>query len=499
MRPIKAPVEIGHEIIDVITAGMYSNPLMILREYVQNSVDAIDQAVHQGKMGRDEGLIDIHIDGETRSITVEDNGIGIPNAQAEQTLCALGCSEKDSKKNRGFRGIGRLGGVGYCDLVQFQTRSRASEKVSIIEWDAKKLRMLMQSGKISARKAIRDAVKAGYRRATKDEPGHFFRVRINGTQRFHRDDLMNLGAIISYLGQVAPVPFDRQRFSFADEIEDNLQDVDGFESYNIRVNGQKVYRPYADAFEVTASRIDEINGIEFFDIASRNGKPMGQGWYANTGYLASLPPRVSMRGIRVRQGNLEIGDEYFLADSFAERRFATWHIGEIHLGYSLTANARRDGFEHTPEYETFLEQVRVLGTHLSHLCRNSSKNRCRSAAADESLAQLEAIAKSKLFIDNQHLGNTKEKASRLLAGLSKDAENGMLSTRALKRLSAARDAIHRLDRDAIFLADALDGRKLRYVSKRDLVEAVAKSAVESMNGEPITDDWLQEVFGTYLL
>jgi hypothetical protein len=61
--------------------------------------------------------------------------------------------------------------------------------------------------------------------------------------------------------------------------------------------------------------------------------------------------------VRVFQGNISIGDEYALEELFSERRFATWHIGGIHVSPALRPNARRDGFEETAAYEKFLDQL----------------------------------------------------------------------------------------------------------------------------------------------
>ena len=55
----KVTVRVGKQVIDILTTGMYSNPLMALREYVQNAVDAIDDAVeadfHDAQRWRREG------------------------------------------------------------------------------------------------------------------------------------------------------------------------------------------------------------------------------------------------------------------------------------------------------------------------------------------------------------------------------------------------------------------------------------------------------------
>ena len=41
---------IGHQVIDIVTCGMYNNPLMVLREYVQNAADAIEVAERKGDL-----------------------------------------------------------------------------------------------------------------------------------------------------------------------------------------------------------------------------------------------------------------------------------------------------------------------------------------------------------------------------------------------------------------------------------------------------------------
>ena len=118
---------IGRQILDVITSGMYSDPRMALREYVQNSADSIDAAIKAGVCLEAEGSITITLDGKTRSILVEDNGLGIKNGDVETSLGGLGCSSKGGGGHRGFRGIGRLGGLAYCDMLRFETRSDARE------------------------------------------------------------------------------------------------------------------------------------------------------------------------------------------------------------------------------------------------------------------------------------------------------------------------------------------------------------------------------------
>ena len=112
---------IGRQLFDIITSGMYDNPLMIYREYIQNAVDSIDLAIEDELLTPEDARISISLSGQDRCITIEDNGKGLPNDTALSILTNLGCSPKEGQNQRGFRGIGRLGGLAYCDELNFQT------------------------------------------------------------------------------------------------------------------------------------------------------------------------------------------------------------------------------------------------------------------------------------------------------------------------------------------------------------------------------------------
>ena len=120
----------GKYVLDSLSVGMYSHPLMAIREYIQNSADAIDYLPGLP----DSASIDVVIDGRKRSLSIRDNGAGIPCDKARGTLLNVGCSEKDPTLNRGFRGIGRLGGLGYCDELRFITKSQGEDMVSVCTW-----------------------------------------------------------------------------------------------------------------------------------------------------------------------------------------------------------------------------------------------------------------------------------------------------------------------------------------------------------------------------
>jgi molecular chaperone HtpG len=139
-------VQVGKYTLESLTTGMYSDPKIVYREYIQNAVDSLETAVAQNLIEPQGMRIDIVIDEENASISIRDNGMGIPCAQARDTLMNVGNSRKRHSNNRGFRGIGRLGGMSYCDTLVFTTSAENESQKTVVAFDCKKLRNLLVPG-----------------------------------------------------------------------------------------------------------------------------------------------------------------------------------------------------------------------------------------------------------------------------------------------------------------------------------------------------------------
>lgn len=485
-KPISPSV--GRQILEIVTAGMYSDPRMIYREFVQNAADSLDAAYESGVLKPGAGRIEISIDGAHRIVRIQDNGLGIPASEVEEKLGSLGNSAKENSRQRGFRGIGRLGGLAHCDLLRFETRSKGAARVSVVEWDGLGLRSAIDAS--GRRESLADVVRriatADSRPARADEPAHFFRAEMVNVHRFYTDLLMNVEAVRSYLSQEAPVPFDSEQFAFAGDVDDYLHAVPGFRSYDLRVNDLRVYRPHRKKFSINDSTSDSIKSIKKIEFKGVDGNLLARGWYAETSLLANLPRSCSMRGIRVFQGNISIGDEYALEEIFSERRFATWHIGGIHVSPALRPNARRDGFEETAAYEKFLETANMLGKVLSKQCRDLSKLRADQQSADRRLNTVEKALKVDFFIDEAHkemaLRDLRKMFSTLEAvGTKKDDTGYGTKLKSLQR------KLEVLQGEPPFLSEQLDNRKLDRVAPQELLQRICKvilKASQKKNEQP---------------
>ena len=131
---------VGKNFLENLTVAMYENSFTVYREFIQNAADSIDKAVATGLMYKEDAVIDIHIEYNKRRISVHDNAMGISMRYFKKIMTDVADSEKDRNTEKGFRGIGRLAGLGYCDTLIFQTTAKGEDKKSIIKWDGVKLK-----------------------------------------------------------------------------------------------------------------------------------------------------------------------------------------------------------------------------------------------------------------------------------------------------------------------------------------------------------------------
>lgn len=104
--------EVGSGIINVITESLYDNPIVVFREYVQNAVDSIFKS-------KKENESDIKIFYSEDILCFADNGNGIDADLFDGQMGGIAKSVKTKQKNLGYKGIGRLSGLPYCDSLKF--------------------------------------------------------------------------------------------------------------------------------------------------------------------------------------------------------------------------------------------------------------------------------------------------------------------------------------------------------------------------------------------
>jgi len=369
-------IVVGKDILELLSSSMYVDPMTIYREYTQNSADAIDEARGNGLLNtKTSGRVSITINPVGRVIRIRDNGTGISWSEFFQRLSSLGASKKRGTEARGFRGVGRLAGLGYCQELIFRSRASTEKLVSEMRWDCRVLKSALRSSNNSQRLAeIVQSIVGARRVPANDYPDHFFEVELKGVIR-HRDDrLLNPMAVAEYLSQVAPVPFSPE-FAFASEIEAALAPHVNLANLDIRINGSEspIFRPHRNSFPLNEVATDKTTQLEIAALNDVDGNVAAIAWVAHHGYYGALPNKALVKGIRLRSGNVQVGDNNLLEGMFSETRFNAWAIAEVHVvDKKVLPNGRRDHFEHSSHLDNLLNQLTPIIREIARRCRDSS-------------------------------------------------------------------------------------------------------------------------------
>jgi hypothetical protein len=376
----EAPI-LGKDVLELLSSSMYVNPLSIYREYIQNATDSIEEAVSLGYLPRtSEGTVEISVDSQRRTIRIRDNGTGVPEREFVRRLIALGASRKRGHKARGFRGVGRLAGLGYCQELVFRSRAEGERHINELRWDCRKLKEILRDPQFSEQlgELIRDVVR--YRKSVDvNYPERFFEVELVNVVRHGADKLMNASLVSNYLSQVAPVPL-APDFTFAEKIETALSKYVMMGNISISINDSlPIYRPHRNSFVARKGHEDSFADVEIIEILGNNAKVSAIGWIAHHSYYGAISEEAKLPGLRLRCGNVQVGESNLLNDLFQEPRFNSWTVGEVHvLDERILPNGRRDDFEQSVPFNDLLGHLGALTARITKLCRQSSIQRNRA-------------------------------------------------------------------------------------------------------------------------
>ncbi|MBC2579168.1 ATP-binding protein [Clostridium sp. DJ247] len=373
---------IGKYTLESLTTGMYKDPFILYREYIQNATDSIDEAAQKGILSNESGCIKIVVNDADKEIIIEDNGMGIDSINAYKILTDIGNSKKKYTTHKGFRGIGRLGGLSYCEKLVFETSYMGENKKTIVEFDSNRLKELLIPGKFedyTMVDVIREITTESFKE--EEEIKHYFRVVLKGVSTKHK--LLDFDRVENYLCQVAPIPFNKN-FIVKDKIYNELDRL-GLEKneYILKIGKSKqefrqIFKPYKRKFYADISKKieDKIEDVEFKLIRDDYlDKNVALVWYGKSNLYGTIVDD-NVKGLRVRKSGILIGDRFLLNDIFKEERFNGWIQGEVLVfDDKIIPNARRDDFEKNDEYLFLIEELKKVVDEINSEIREVSKIR----------------------------------------------------------------------------------------------------------------------------
>jgi Histidine kinase-, DNA gyrase B-, and HSP90-like ATPase len=367
--PISFTPYFGGFILETLTVGMYGEARNAIREYIQNGFDSIQRARESRVLAANAGTITITMAADKKSLTIRDDGTGLPAKSAIATLTRVGASSKNHARNAGFRGIGRLAGIVFCDKLTFVTKAKGERQQTTVVFDAKGMRKAMSPAKGSSASAgdLMSAHVRPYQRAHPTKDAHFFEVRIEGL-RDAPTECTSLKAMRDFVSQVAPVPYPDD-FPYREELVAAARANDiPIEEVKVTVTGGgksvDVRKLYGASYEFEEGEI-KLTGCDI------RPSPTGR-WWAWIGKKeesgAYKDERV--RGLRVRVRNIQIDGAELFRDIFrdvakSQIRFQDYFLGEIFVKpTALVPNARRDGFEEDPAWRSVRKELGAVAKSL---------------------------------------------------------------------------------------------------------------------------------------
>ena len=457
--------EIGKNIIENLTSAMYENSFTVYREYIQNSADSIDKAISIGLLNKGSAYIDIEIEPSKRRVSIYDNACGIPKNQFYKILSDIADSQKDRTKEKGFRGIGRLAGIAYCKNLVFKSSVVGEETISIMTWDGDLLREILSdnSQHPSASDLVDQLITCTEEPCNKNE--HFFEVIMDNII-LESDNLLDEHEVIKYLQSVAPIPYTNS-FVFRSKIysfaEENNFSID---EYKVSINGNPLYKPYkANIYEGNSDNkklLDEIKDIQFEIFKSGSGEILGWLWYGVSRFEKQIPIINEMRGIRIRKGNIQIGNGETLSypKFYKEPRGNFYFFGELFAIHTdLIPNARRDYFNTNSTLKDFEDAIYPLLHdelynlyHYANKVKTSTKKvvdyETKKIAFENKVHSSGFVSKDDEEKEGRELKQAKEKAEKARHELElrkKDTKNSKLLARVFEEISATYKTVEKTD------------------------------------------------------
>ena len=362
----KAPY-IGSFVLETLTTGMYGESRNALREYVQNAFDAVCEAVAAGMLRERAAKIEVLLK-DPNTLVIHDNGIGVGASSAWGTLTAVGASKKDRKRDAGFRGIGRLAGIAFCDTLSFRTKAAGESTETTVTFDCLKLREGMSPESGGGTQLV-DLLSAAVSATTTDElpvDEHYMEVALLGLSHAP-DDFKDLDQIREYLAETAPIGYDpkwewgKKIKAYGDELQRPLEVVKLLVGRTSQ-DAKQIYKLYRDSYPAKGEAVT-LTDVEFHQ------KENWWGWIGLPDRAVTITDPL-VHGLRIRVKNIQVGGPEHLDAVFGRRaqsyiRFNKYYVGEIHVApTALVPNARRDGFEDDAAWAELRDELYAKLKHL---------------------------------------------------------------------------------------------------------------------------------------
>ena len=368
------PWEVGGELLDILSRGLYSDAKDAIREYVQNGVDA--------------GATTVIVNVSGPRATIRDDGAGMDWGTLRKAR-RFGVSDKSPIRHVGFRGIGMYAAFGMCEVLHITTRQAGMDDLLHLRLQFGEMRRILESDRAAesrigvglANLLYEYSVfsRESYPEDRRDD--HFTLVRLEGIGQEYRGQLNDPGSVNQYLLNTLPVAFPDQEYGGT---------VNGWLREHVRLNPIRLLLRIGkeSEFEVSPPVAEGAGGPEHDWIKDDQGRRVAFVWWALSARGERIPAdgydeASGVSGYLLKLKGFTLGDRVRLKHlwpAVGGRTLYHHYTGEVHVleAAGVYPNAARDDFE--PSHRTqslqkaFRECFRVLNRR-ADLARNILKTR----------------------------------------------------------------------------------------------------------------------------
>lgn len=404
--------KIGAGILNIITESLYDQPIVVFREYVQNSVDSFRKAEHT-----DKSTFKSIIWNNEKDLFFLDNGVGINEEKFESEMINIAHSSKNKHTNIGYKGIGRLSGLPYCQNLIFV--NIISYKKNIFQKfyiDGDKYKQLLKKDGLNQMEFsalmkqigtlvtptteeiqyIKETILPYKEIFVKSDTG--FLVNLNNVRTVLQKTFVNQNKFLNELGWLLPVPFKTELISHefsAHLLFDELQSTDAkfipAEGYDVVYNGNKITRP--------------ITKSMFRPCISKKSFKYAEGFITFSNSKLTVDKTSEFTGIKIYLDNVLLCDEGELIPTLHQYGLLPHTVNEALVSVrgtgtmiyitdkiSISANARRTFIEVTDDASfEFLKELAALVNQIYDTRYALSKYQVAKGKNNQSAAKLENL------------------------------------------------------------------------------------------------------------
>lgn len=349
----------GKKLLQICMGDIYPNPMVVYREYIQNSCDSLQEAENRGMFSSNvQKVVSVKIYSD--SISIHDRGIGVKKDDVIKSLIDLSYSQKNGN-SIGRYGIGRLTGAKYCDELVFETSAEGEDVKSIVRFDAKKAREIIGSDEEMECTDVVDMVTTCSRE--EEQKGlHYFRVTLKNVFERH---LLDKEEAVKYLAETVPVDFStsfkdyllKPAFEKAPEFKELFAKVP---CCNVMFDGAPIKKMYESSVVNSANQEERVGKIKFFKLENE-GEILAWGWYAMTVTAKQFISTIPFRKIRLRQLNMAVGDLTYFDNLYRKDADSPYFIGEVYATHpKIEPTTGREGLVDNSYKKLFERKMKEL-------------------------------------------------------------------------------------------------------------------------------------------